>query len=415
MDNRQLAASMMGMMVQLRSPDSTQRRGFLRRRGREEDRALTRETLPGVLFPTTVAGPPVTARSTLAIADAYACVRVLADSAASLPLHVYRRLEDGSRERVRSTTAECLSNPAPAVTQAGFIGHLMLTLALWGNAFVGVFRDGEGEVQQLGLLSPERVGVRIVGGLPLYDITRENGDRQTVGHHDVVHVRSNLSIDGIMGLSPVSQAREALGLSRALMEHGAASMQNGARIPGVLTVAGSGPDQEEVMGNLRTAFGARHSGPENAGRLAVLSSDVSFTAVSMPMADAQFLEQREFSTREVCRLFGVPPWMVGTSSGDSLTYSNTAEQARAFVTFSLRPWLVAIEQAFTANDALFPPGADTYAAFELDGLLRGDAAARAAVYTQALNPLTGWMDRAEVRALEDLPAEPAREEAPADV
>lgn len=362
--------------------------------------------MPGAFFPETIAGPPVTSRSALAIADAYACVRVLADSAASLPLHVFRRRPDGGRERVHGGTANPLRRPAPAVTQAGFIGHLMVTLALHGDAFIGVFRDEIGAVQQLGLLSPERVTVRIVGGLPMYTLTRDNGERHTVGAEDVIHVRSNLSLDGIMGMSPVSQAREALGLSRSLAAHGSASAANGARIPGVLTSSATGPDAEEVRTNLRESFHARHSGAAGAGRMAVLSSDVTFTPISMPMADAQFLEQREFSTREVCRLFGVPPWMVGASAGDSLTYSTVAEQARAFVTFALRPWLVAIEQALTANAALFPPGSGTYAAFELDGLLRGDPKARGETYTAALDPVTGWMTRAEVRALEDLPAEP---------
>ena len=371
---------------------------------RGEDRTLTRSSFPEAWYPETLAGPPVSARSALAIADAYACVRVLADSAASLPLKVFRRRPDGTRERVRNATADLLNGPAPAVTQAAFIGHLMLCLALWGNAYVGVFRDQDGAVQQLGLIHPEHVWVRVIGGLPLYNVTLAGGEVQTVGPADLIHVRSNLSLDGITGLSPVQQAREALGLSRALAQQGSASAANGARLAGVLTVEGGGADEDDLMANLAKNFSARHVGPENAGRFAVLTSAVTFTPVQMPLSDAQFLGQREFSTREVCRLFGVPPWMVGASSGDSLTYSNTAEQARSFVTFSLRPWLVAIEQALAGNSELFP--GSTYPAFELDGLLRGDPSVRAAVYAQALNPATGWMTRDEVRALEDLPAEP---------
>jgi len=374
---------------------------------RGETRALTRETVPAVFFGggETSAGPPVTARNALSIADAWACVRVLADSAASLPVHVYQRGASGGRERVRDSTDRLLRRPAPAVTQAGFTGHLVLTLVLYGNAFIGIFRNDEGQPQQLGLISPETVAVRVIGGVPFYDIT-VNGTIQTVTDRDVIHVRANMSLDGVMGLSPVSQAREALGLSRALAEHGSASAANGARLAGVLTVQGGGPDEDDLMQNLERNFSARHAGSRNSGRFAVLSSEVSFTPVQMPLADAQFLGQREFSTREVCRLFGVPAWMVGGASGDSLTYATVAEQARAFVTFALRPWLVAIEQALGGNDELFP-GAETYVAFELDGLLRGDPKARAETYTAALNPTTGWMRRDEVRALEDLPAEEA--------
>lgn len=396
------------------SKGSTEGRGWFGRRARVEDRALTRETVPEVFFPTSPAGPPVTPRNALAIADAYACCRVLADSAASLPLHVYRRGPDGGRERAQTPTADRLRRPAPTVTQASFIGHLMLTLALHGNAFVGVFRDAAGAVQQLALIGPDRVAVRVIGGMVLYDVTLENGDQQTVTSSDVIHVRSNLSLDGILGISPVSQAREALGLSRALADHGSSTAKNGARVSGVLSVAGTGPDTDEAMLNLEQGFSARHVGEGKGGKVAVLSSDVTFTPVAMPFADAQFLEQREFSTREVCRLFGIPPWMVGASAGDSLTYSTVSEQARAFVTFALRPWLVAIEQAFTASDVLFPAASGTYAAFELDGLLRGDPRARAETYTAALDPITGWLRRDEVRALEDLPAEVNRLEATAN-
>jgi HK97 family phage portal protein len=378
---------------------------------RGETRALTRQTVPAVFFQgETTAGPPVTARSALCIADAWACCRVLADSAASLPVHVYRRGAAGGRERVRDSTDLLLRRPAPAITQAGFLGHLVLTLVLYGNAFIGIFRGGDGRAQQLGLISPETVAVRVLGGVPFYDIT-VNGTVQTVTDRDVIHVRSNMSLDGVMGLSPVSQSREALGLSRALAEHGSASAANGARLAGVLTVQGGGPDDEDVMENLERNFSARHAGSRNAGKFAVLTSEVTFTPVQMPFADQQYLQQREFSTREVARLFGVPPWMIGAASGDSLTYATVAEQARAFVTFALRPWLVAIEQALSGNDELFR-GAETYAAFELDALLRADPAARAAVYTQALNPVTGWMGRPEVRALEDLPVEPTPTEVP---
>jgi HK97 family phage portal protein len=123
----------------------------------------------------------------------------------------------------------------------------------------------------------------------------------------------------------------------------------------------------------------------------------------MPLTDAQFLEQRKLSAVEVARIFRVPNWIVGAESGDSLTYSNTTEQASAFIKFSLRPWLVLIEQALSADRDLMP--ANQYAEFLLDGLLRADAKTRAEIYTAALNPETGWMTREEVRRLENLETE----------
>jgi HK97 family phage portal protein len=209
-------------------------------------------------------------------------------------------------------------------------------------------------------------------------------------------------------VSPVREAREALGFASALATTGSAFFANGARLSGLLTVP-PGPQAEEMLENLKTGWEARHRGAPNAGKTGFLVGDAAFVPVQMPLADAEFLGSREFSTREVCRIFRVPPWMVGGGTADSLTYSTVAEQARAFVTFSLRPWLVCIEQAFALSEALFPTGAGLYPLFEMEGLLRGAPEQRAEFYAKALDPATGWMERAEVRALEDLPARPRQE------
>ena len=125
----------------------------------------------------------------------------------------------------------------------------------------------------------------------------------------------------------------------------------------------------------------------------------------MPLDDAQFLEQRKLSAVEVARIFRVPPWIVGADSGDSMTYANVEQQGLHFVTYSLRPWLVVIEQALTADRDLFTP--NSYCEFLLDALLRADSLTRAQVYEKALDPITGYMSRQEVRALENLPPENA--------
>ena len=143
----------------------------------------------------------------------------------------------------------------------------------------------------------------------------------------------------------------------------------------------------------------------NAHRVAVMAGEVEFLPISMPADDAQFLEQRKLSATEVARIFRVPPWMIGADAGSSMTYANVESQALAFVSYSLRPQLVLVEQALTADPDLFPAG--VYAEFLLDGILRADSSTRSEVYARALDPVTGWMSRQEVRKLENLPAEPA--------
>lgn len=374
------------------------------RRSRSESRALTRENVPSVMLP----GPPgatVTPRTALAVADVFACVRALVDTASTLPLIPYRRAGE-SRVRLRSgRLAGLLDRPAPGKPGYALLADVMASLQLHGDAFVAKYRDEDGEVSQLGVLDPTRIKVEVRGGMPLYEIQPKVGERQTVTERDVLHVRSPLSLDGIRGLSPVSAARQAVESAAAVATHTAATFRNGARPSGVLSVP-PGPEQGEVIENLRAGWEDRHGGPDNAARIAVLAAEINFQALSVPPADLQFVEQRQFATAEIARIFRLPPWIVGAPTGDSLTYSTVEQQGQAFVLYALRPWLVAIEASINGDPDLVPEGA--FVEFLIDALLRADSSARAAIYTQALNAETGWMDRAEVRALENLPTETNR-------
>ena len=366
-----------------------------------EDRALTAQTVPPALLAGSAPGPTVTPETALATADAYACVRALSDAAASLPLLAYRRTAAG-RERFDGPVADLLDQPAPAVTQANLVAQIVAHLNLYGNAYLGKFRNAAGRVEQLACLHPARVVPELRGGLPFYTVTGPKGERSTHGPADVIHIRG-LSVDGLVGLSPVRQCRQALGLSSTLTEHAARFFQNDARPSGILKVEHG--DAGDVMQDLKARWEQGHTGMPNAHRVAILAGQVEFIPIGMPADDSQFLEQRKLSATEVARIFRVPPWVIGADSGSSMTYSNTEQQALAFVTYSLRPWLILVEQAITADPDLFPAG--TYCEFLIDALLRADSTTRATVYEKALNPVTGWMSRAEVRRLENLPAEPA--------
>jgi HK97 family phage portal protein len=172
----------------------------------------------------------------------------------------------------------------------------------------------------------------------------------------------------------------------------------------VLYVEDASPAATEQLENLKTDFEARHRGSANAGRIGLLTGAVKFQALAMSNADLEWLGSCRWSDQQIAQIFRCPPWVIGADSGSSLTYTTVAEQLRAFVMFSLRPWLVAIEAAFNADAELL--GGGLYVLHELDALLRADPAARAAMYTAALDPVTGWAKRAEVREWEDLPAEP---------
>jgi HK97 family phage portal protein len=353
------------------------------------------------MLPSVPGDTVVSPSNAMAIADCFACVRALADAAASLPLLVYKRQSGGGRDRVDNTTADLLRQPAPAVTQANFVGQIVAHLNLHGNAFCGKYKGADGTITQLGLLPPNAMTIELKGGVPLYTFTHPTtGKRDVLTTGDVIHVKS-LSTDGLVGLSPVRQCRMALGLSSQLVEHASRFFEADARPSGVLRVP-PGPAAQDQVENLRKAWEARHAGLKQSHRVAIVSGDLSFQAVGMPLEDAQFLQQRQLSAQEVARIFRVPPSVIGAPTGDSLTYATVEQQSLHFAMYSLRPHLVQIEQALSNDRDLFGP--NEYAEFLIDALLRADTATRSSTYATALDH--GWMTVDEVRQRENLPPLP---------
>lgn len=369
--------------------------------GDDERRALTVAGMPPAMLRPTGSGMRVTRSNALAIADVYAAVRVLADAVASLPLVAYRRIGEGQRQRMDGgPLVELLRRPSPTQTRSGLMGTLMAHLQIHGNAYVGLYRGADGGIEQLALMPPERMAVELRAGRLHYEFTDQHGARFALTDTDLIHVRG-LSVDGLMGLSVVEQAREALGLSAALTAHAASFMKNDARPSGILRLGHTTPERQKEIGE---AWRDRYAGANSAG-IAVVTGEVHFEQVASSAAEAQLVEQRQQSTAEIARVFRIPPSLLGAPTGSSMTYGNREADAAYFVANSLRPWLVAIEDAFNAHDELLPAG--QFVEFLLEGLLRGDSTSRAAFYAAALDPQTGWMSRKEVRRLENLPPEPA--------
>jgi len=195
-------------------------------------------------------------------------------------------------------------------------------------------------------------------------------------------------------------------LALSEQEHGKSTFQNGAKLLGVLKFPGKlKPEQRTAIA---ASWASQYAGGANAGRTAVLDEGVDFQALSMSLEDAQWIEARKFSVIEVCRLFRVPPVIV--QSMEEANYSNSVELARQFITLSLRRHLVAWEQAI-AKQLLTEAGRRTYfAEHQVEGLLRGDSANRAAFYSSGI--ASGWMLKSEARKLENLPAIEGIDDAP---
>lgn len=342
--------------------------------------------------------PAVSPRAALQVGDVWACVRVLADAAASLPLVPYRQTAQG-RQRVDGTLGALLDRPSPGATQANLTSTIVAHLNLWGNAYLGKLYDDAGAVVSLWPLPPERVIPRLVAGEPRYMYTPINQAEQELTLKDLVHIRA-MSTDGLVGLSPIRQCSTAIALATGIGTYNLGFFDHGAHPSGFLNV--DGHVSRDHLEALRAGVNANHGGARNAHKIAVMDGAVTWTPITGPADEMQFIERADLSTREIARIFRVPPHLIGASSGESMHYSNVESQSLEFVQYSLRPHLVAIEQAITADADLCR--GSLYVEFLLDALLRADSATRAGVYTQAL--AGGWLTVDEIRQRENLPPLP---------
>lgn len=347
---------------------------------------------------------PISPHAALAIADVYAAVRVLADAASSLPLHVYRKSQAG-RERVDSGfLLDLLESPGPGTTQADLTSTVMTHLAIYGNAYLGKFRKA-GELVQLGTIHPDRIRPELQGGQLRWRYSPPTGPQQLLTARDVVQVKG-LSVDGLVGLSAVSQAARVIGLSDELLRHALAFFEQGKGRPvGVLRLDPN--ESDENRKRTIEVLKAENSPHQNL----VIVGDAEYQPIESRLDDSQFVEQRRLAAQEIARVFRIPSHFINAGTGgDSLTYSTAESMSIDFVKYSLTPWLRRIELAISNDRDL--TSQRQYVRFELDGLLRADAQTRAEVYTRMLDPITGWGTREEVRRLEDLPPEPGGAAAP---
>ena len=376
-----------------------------------EDRTLTPQSLPAVMLPD-VGATTTTVDQTnwTQVADVHACVRLLTDAISTLPLEVFRDTPTGRQEvGPDARISQLLARPMPGQTVCDFLAQVVQSLVTNGSAFIGKWRNADGQVAMLGVFDPQMVQVRMLANIIVYTVGYYGGSVET-GPDDILHVRSSVSLDHLRAVSPIGQCQMAMGLNASLATSAKAFMDQGSRPSGILSIKGRGEDF--TLGKLSESWNDKHAGAENQHKVAVVSADeVSYTQLGLSAEDAQFIGQRELSTREIARIFRVPAHMIDGDTGRSLTYANVTEQNRFFVLHSLRPWLVRIEAAISGDADLCPGG--TYVQFDLDALLRADAATRAQVYTAALNPSTGWLSRNEVRVMENLSPDDVENTSPA--
>lgn len=343
------------------------------------------------------AGAPVTETTAMSIAAFYAGVRVLAESIASLPLHLYRVTDTGKEvARNRRLYRTLHEQPNSWQTSFEFRELMMYWLLLRGNAYAYITSGTRGV--ELLPIDPDKIEAEQLDNYRvLYrfypDGKRVRGTTPRIIRQDqMLHIRF-LSDDGIEGKSIIKHQRETLSGSIAMTEHGHRLFANGAT-PGVVLSTEQKLNKESID-RLRAQWEETHAGAHNAHKTAILEQGLQATKLTMTSEDAQWIESRKMSRSDVAGILRIPPHMIGDL--ERSTFSNIEHQGLEFVVHSLRPWLVRWEQALQRDvirDNSF------FARFNVDGLVRGDIKSRYEAYAIGRN--WGWLSVNDIRDREDM-------------
>ena len=343
----------------------------------------------------TVSGEAINNETAMRVVTVYACIRVLSQAVASLPLSIFEKTKNGSVEANNHALYYLLSTePNVEMDRHKFWTAILTALLLTGNAYVKISRNAAGQVSELYPLLPTITEpYRLPNGVLAYRTQQgqSNGTWKTLDADDVCHF-ALMSLDGLKGLSPIQQAREALGLARAAEKAGAKLFGNGSRPGGILNVpADLKPEQKE---SAKKSWEMTHGG-SNQGGTAILPDGWKYQPLALSPQDSQFIQTRAMQRTEICALYGVPPNMAGDTT--RLSNNNHEQSSLDFVTNTLRPLLSILEVELNRK-LITQVGrkADAYfIRFDISERLRGDFATQMQGF--ALGKQNGWYSANDVR------------------
>lgn len=340
-------------------------------------------------------GKEINEYTAMTMSAVYSCVRVLSETLAGLPLHLYKKEEANAKEKAKEHPLYFLLHDEPNEEMTSFIFRetLMTHLLLWGNAYAQIIRNGKGEVVGLYPLMPNKMTVLRGEDGELFYTYKHKSEDICLRKDDVLHI-PGLGFDGLIGYSPIAMAKNAIGMAMACEDYGAAFFQNGAQPGGVLEHPGIIKDPERVRASWNAAF----QGPRNANKVAVLEEGMKYQPISISPGEAQFLETRKFQLNEIARIFRIPPHMIGDLERSS--FSNIEQQSLEFVKYTLDPWVLRWEGSLERALLTLDEKRDYFIKFNVDGLLRGDYQSRMNGY--AIGRQNGWMSANDIRELENL-------------
>lgn len=347
-----------------------------------------------------VAGQAVTPASAMRVAAAFACVRVIAGGISTLPIHSYRSDGDIKARMPRDDLWYKLNEqPSPQFTAASHWEGVSMAQLLRGDSFTWIRRAMNGSVKELmplpwGCVSPVR---HTDGSVRYYINVPELGINTWLEPAEVLHF-PGFGFDGLKSMSVIQYAaKNATGNALAMDEYSGKFFANGAH-PSIVLNAPQRMNADQIE-RLQSSFAKKYSGSDNFHKLPlVLTEGITAKELSLSAEDSQLLEARKFQVIDIARAFGVPPHMIGETSASTSWGSGIESMSRGFVTYTLQPHLVRIEQEL--NRKLFPRDSGKFLQFDRDALIEGDSKAQAEYNRAALGgPGTGqgWLTVNEVR------------------
>lgn len=355
-------------------------------------------------------GAEVTPKTALQLTAVACCVRILSETIAELPLHLYKYNEEGNRVRAYEQRLYYLlhDEPNPEMTSYQWREMMMAHLCVYGNAYSQIIRNKRGEVTALYPLKADRMTVMRSNDGTLYYIydkdpaTSEDGKGGQIRlpRDQVLHI-AGLGFNGITGFSPISMARESIGSAISADQYAGSFFANGASPTGIIEYPKSINDPKKFIEN----FNAAYTGAKNAGKIPLLEDGMKFSPVSITQQDMQYLETRKFNIDEIARIYRIPPHMLADLEKSS--FSNIEQQSLEFVKYTISPWVARWEQTLRKQLLLPEEKSKMFFAFNMEGLLRGDYATRMSGYATARQ--NGWMSANDIRRLENMNLIPAEE------
>lgn len=342
-------------------------------------------------------GKSVSVTQTLQLATASACVRLISETLATLPLGYYKRNADGSRTAAGDAELyEILHNqPNADMTAVVFWEVVVASMLLWGNAYIEIYRSGR-RVIGLGFLHPERMIRKplVSGGYEYRYRETPTSQERVIPEDAMMHILA-FSTDGVCGLSPVSYGANVMGTAIETDRASAVTFRDASKASGIVTVDAvmKSEQREQIRAHVRKV--------SESGGVYVLEKGIGYNKLGFDPVSAELLASRSWNVEEIARWFRVDPAMIGHGGKDSNWGTGLEQKMLWFLTFTLRPWCVRIEQA-VRKCLLTPVERKTYfAEFNMEGLLRADSATRAAYFATLVN--NGLWTRDECRAKDNMP------------